>query len=360
MSKQAIIQDLLTTNDVGAILITSEQNRFWYTAFPSSLGYLLITKNRSYLFLDGRYITAAKESKTLQNVDELFLFKGDLFAQIKQILVEQKITRLGFESDWTIYQDYLTWTTKFEQIQLIPINTDRIRMIKDDQEIQALKKAGAITHEVFLEVLSYVRPGMTERMVATFVSDAFLRHGADKLSFDTIVASGVNGSKPHAVPSDKVIEPGELVTLDMGCYFQGYASDQTRTFLVGEEVNNPELLKVYDVVYQAQSLGISLLKPGVLCRDIHQEVDKFIATQGYEGYFTHGLGHGLGIEIHEEPYENPVGDVVLAPGMTLTVEPGIYLPGIGGVRIEDDFVITDQGAEALTNPLRELQKINLG
>ncbi|MCL8212859.1 M24 family metallopeptidase [Mesoplasma whartonense] len=357
MSKQAIIQNLLTTNGVEAILITSEQNRFWYTAFPSSLGYLLITKKGSYLFLDGRYITAARESKTLQNVNELFLFKGDLFAQIKQILVDQKVKSLGFESDWTIYQDYLTWTTKFNQIELIPVNTNRIRMIKDEKEIQALKKAAEITHKVFLEVLGYVRPGITERMVATFVSDAFLRNGADKLSFDTIVASGVNGSKPHAVPSDKVIEAGEFVTLDMGCYFQGYASDQTRTFLVGEHPSNPELLKVYDVVYQAQSLGISLLKPGVLCGDIHQEVDKFIASQGYQGYFTHGLGHGLGIEIHEEPYENPVGDVVLAPGMTLTVEPGIYLPGVGGVRIEDDFVITAQGAEALTTPLRELQKI---
>lgn len=357
MTKKENIQALLATNQLEALLIYSPQNRYWYSGFPSSLGYLLITKTKSYLFLDGRYITAARESKQLTNVDELIWFKGDLFDQIKTILTSQQVASLGFEADWTIYQDYQTWAHQLAGIKLVPVNTDKIRMVKDEQEVAHLKKACEITHEVFLDVLKFVKPGMTEKEVAVFVSDAFLKHGADKLSFDTIVASGVNGAKPHAVPSDKKIALGDFVTLDMGCYYQGYASDQTRTFLVGDQPTNPELLKIYDVVYQAQSLGISMLKEGVVAGEIHQAVAKFIAEQGYDGYFTHGLGHGLGIEIHEEPYENPSSKTILKAGMTVTVEPGIYVPGVGGVRIEDDFVITSTGATPLTVDLRTLQKV---
>ncbi|WP_237243880.1 M24 family metallopeptidase [Spiroplasma clarkii] len=195
---------------------------------------------------------------------------------------------------------------------------------------------------------------MTEVELARFVSDAFLKHGAEKLSFDTIVASGENGSKPHAVPTSRQMQIGDFVTLDMGCYFNGYASDQTRTFAIKNN-DNQKLQEIYQIVYDAQQLGIAAIKPGVTGQTIHKICFDHIAAQGYGEYFTHGTGHGLGIEIHEEPYNSNAGTKPLVPGMCVTVEPGIYIPGVGGVRIEDDILVTETGYEYLTTPLRELQ-----
>jgi Xaa-Pro aminopeptidase/Xaa-Pro dipeptidase len=229
-------------------------------------------------------------------------------------------------------------------------------MIKDQDELANLQKACDITNQVFEAVLEYAKPGISEKDLAIFVNKKFLDFGADKLSFDTIVASGVNGSKPHAVPTDKKLVAGELVTLDMGCFYNGYASDQTRTFQLGQELN-PQLTKIYQTVYDAQSLGISMVKPGIEAKKIHQAVAKYIAEQGFEGYFNHGLGHGYGLEIHEEPYVSVAGNEILKPGMTITIEPGIYIPQLGGVRIEDDLVVTENGYQILTSSIRELQKI---
>ncbi|ATG97471.1 M24 family metallopeptidase [Mesoplasma lactucae] len=355
MNKKEIINNLLKENNLDAMMLYSEQNRYWYSQFHSSLGYIFITKNKSYLLLDGRYITAARESKELENIDEIIWFKGDLNKLITDILKQDEVKKIGFESDWVLYRDYQGYKQALKDFEWLPVNTDKIRMIKDEREISYIKKACDITNEVFMDVLRFVQPKMTEQEISIFVSDSFLKHGADKLSFDTIVASGENGSKPHAVPTNRVIKKGDFVTLDMGCYYKGYASDQTRTFLVGEK-GTEEMQKIYDTVYQAQSLGISLLKPGAICSDIHNTVAKFIADAGYEGYFNHGLGHGLGIEIHEEPYENPSCRELLKEGMTITVEPGIYIPSVGGVRIEDDFVITKTGSERLTSSPRELMR----
>jgi len=356
MHKKNEIQQIMEKNQLDAVLLYSDQNRYWYSNFRSSLGFLVITKSKSYLLLDGRYITAARESKNLTNIDELLTFQGNLWKMLEDILDKENVKKIGFEADWVIYNFAQGLQKNLPNQEWVGVDTSKVRMIKDADELASLQKACDITNEVFEAVLKETKPGMTEKELAIFVNNKFLEFGAEKLSFDTIVASGVNGSKPHAVPTDKKMVAGELVTLDMGCYYNGYASDQTRTFQLGTEID-PKMQDIYQTVYDAQSLGISLVRPGVKGKDIHDAVLNYINDHGYKGYFTHGLGHGYGIEIHEEPYVSPGGDEVLRPGMTITIEPGIYIPDLGGVRIEDDLVVTENGYELLTSSIRELQII---
>lgn len=353
MNKQTMMLELMKTNKIDAMLLHSTENRYWYSRFNSSMGYLLITHQGSYLFLDGRYITAARNKSDLQNIDELKPFNNNLWTDMQTILQADGVKTLGFEEDWIIYNQYSQFVKIFKDQTLVPVNCGQMRMIKDDWEIAQIQKACDITNLVFEDVLKYVKPGMTEKDLARFVSDRFFAHGADKLSFDTIVASGVNGSMPHAVPSDKQMAVGELVTLDMGCFYNGYCSDQTRTFALGL-IKDPKLIEIYETVYAAQSLGLELVKAGANAGQIHQKVAQYIADQGYGPYFDHGLGHGIGVQIHEEPYESPKSQTILQPNMTITVEPGIYIPGIGGVRIEDDVIVTKDGYKQLTTSPREL------
>ncbi|UWD35222.1 Xaa-Pro peptidase family protein [Mycoplasma cottewii] len=357
MNKHEIIVDLLNKNDADAILLYSPENRYWFSRFHSSLGYLLITKKSSHLFLDGRYITAARESKIINKDVELYHFSSNLKDDLNKILKDNNVKKLAFEADWIFYKQYELFRDKFfNDVELVPVDCSKMRMIKDSWEIANIKKACDITDQVFQAILDYVKPGMTEKQLQRFVDDKFLEFGADKISFDTIIASGVNGSKPHAVPSDKVIQNNELITIDMGCFYNGYCSDQTRTIAIGEV--DSKLAEIYDIVYEAQSLGISLVKAGVNAGDIHRQVHQFIDSKGYGKYFDHGLGHGIGVEIHEEPGVGSTGQVILQENMTITVEPGIYIPGLGGVRIEDDVLVTKDGCEMLTSSPRTLIKLD--
>ncbi|QGS52118.1 aminopeptidase P family protein [Spiroplasma tabanidicola] len=350
--KKELLNKILEETNSDAILLYSPQNRYWFSRFPSSLGYLLYTKQKSYLYLDGRYITAARESEMLINIDELETYRN-VFDLLNKKIKENNVKKLLIESDWVYLNEAEIFKKRLEA-EVEGYNFSRVRMVKDEWEVAQVRKACDITHQVFLDVLEFVKPGMKETDLARFVSDSFLKHGAQKLSFDTIVASGENGSKPHAVPSERVLKEGDFVTLDMGCYFNGYASDQTRTFALGND-NNAKLKEIYDIVYNSQQAGIDAIKPGVLGAEIHKICFDYIENKGYGEYFTHGTGHGLGIEIHEAPNNSSADKTPLAPGMCVTVEPGIYIPGIGGVRIEDDILVTEEGHDYLTTPLRELQ-----
>ncbi|KAF5306455.1 hypothetical protein FQR65_LT18575 [Abscondita terminalis] len=286
---------------------------------------------------NGRYITAAREKQKkglLTNIDEILEF-GPVFNILNAICEKEGIKKIGFE---------------------IPINTYRIRMIKDDYEISKIQKACDITNEVFNDILKFIKVGMTELEVARFVSDSFLKYGAQKLSFDTIVASGIRGSMPHARPSDKKIQDGDLVTIDMGCVYEGFCSDQTRTILMGSAIDKKQE-EIYKIILDAQQAGIDKVRPGINAADIHKTCFDYIESKGYGPYFTHGTGHGLGIQIHEEPYASSAGEVILEPGMVITVEPGIYIPEFGGVRIEDDILVTEQGHKALTSSDRKLLSV---
>ncbi|AHI53089.1 aminopeptidase P family protein [Spiroplasma culicicola] len=350
--KKELLNKVLEELNADAILLYSPQNRYWFSRFNSSLGYVLYTKEKSYLFVDGRYITAARESDMLTNIDEIIEF-GPVYKLINEKIKQLNIKTVVFESDWIFVAQQQSFEKNLEAT-MVTYNFEAIRMIKDEWEVAQIKKACDITHQVFLEVLEFTKPGMSELEIARFVSDSFLKNGASKLSFDTIVASGPNGSKPHAVPTDRKVQLGDFITLDMGCYYNGYCSDQTRTFVLGND-DNQKLKEIYQIVYEAQTLGIEAIKPGVDCLTIHKICYDYIESKGYGQYFTHGTGHGLGIEIHEEPYNSAAGNKTLAPGMCVTVEPGIYIPSIGGVRIEDDILVTNDGYQYLTTPFRELQ-----
>ncbi|QHX35780.1 Xaa-Pro dipeptidase [Spiroplasma sp. TIUS-1] len=350
--KKDILNNLMNDNGADAVLLHSPQNRLWFTRFSSSLGYVLFSKNKTYLLIDGRYHTMAIESKELINVDEI-INMNNASKQINELIQKLNIKKMIIESDWVYVNQFDSWSKIFKA-KLIKTDTSKIRMIKDQWEIDQIRKACDITNLVFEKVLKNIKIGMSELEIARFVSNQFLELGAQKLSFDTIVASGeMNGSMPHATPSNRTIKEGDFVTLDMGCYVNGYCSDQTRTFAIGETIN-PKLIDIYQTVLESQQKGISALKEGISSGDIHKICFDYIESKGYGEYFTHGTGHGLGIEIHEEPYNAKNQTEILRAGMTVTVEPGIYIPGLGGVRIEDDLLVTKDGFEYLTTARREL------
>ena len=225
-------------------------------------------------------------------------------------------------------------------------------MVKEAGEIDKIKKACGITDKVFEKLLGIIKPGMKEKDVSAEISYWHKLYGADKDSFDPIVASGWRGALPHGAASDKVIEAGEMVTLDFGCYYDGFASDLTRTISVG----NPgdEMKKIYDTVLLAQTAAIDAAKEGVTTKELDSIARNIINNAGYEGKFGHGLGHGLGIEVHEMPSVSQRMDISIPANVVVTIEPGIYIEGLGGVRIEDDIMITSGGCEVFNKSPKEL------
>ncbi len=231
----------------------------------------------------------------------------------------------------------------------------QLRMIKDAGEIAAMRRAIAITEGALEDVVAAVRAGLTERQIANELTRALLRHGAEALAFEPLIQSGPNSALPHAIAGERVIQAGEILLLDFGATLDGYNSDMTRTFVVGAP--SPEVRKIYELVKQANAAGRAAAQPGAAGQDVDRAARKVIAGAGYGQYFTHRTGHGLGLEEHEPPYMVEGNTVPLEVGNTFTVEPGIYVPGLGGVRIEDDMLITPAGSESLTTSDRELRII---
>jgi Xaa-Pro dipeptidase len=221
-----------------------------------------------------------------------------------------------------------------------------LRMIKDREEIEHMRQAIRITEQALQEVADVIQPGRADLEIATELKTAFLRAGAQRMSFEPIVVAGPESASPHAVPSGRLIELGDLVVIDCGVTYQGYVADITRTFAVGPIA--PQLERVYEIVKEANAAGRAAVRPGVSAQEVDQVARQVIAEAGYGEYFTHRTGHGLGLEVHEPPYIVEGNKELLQPGMTFTIEPGIYLPGQGGVRIEDDVLVTPQSVETLT------------
>ncbi|MBW3059078.1 aminopeptidase P family protein [Spiroplasma poulsonii] len=354
LNKQAQLEQYLKKHQVDGILFHSTVNRFWFSEFESSEGYLLFTKNELILYLDGRYITAGKkQAKNVTNVQEMTTNNaGGFFGMLQNDLTKNKVKVLAFESDYLTYLTYQNLAVSLATIELKPVDFSELRTIKSNQEINVLKQACAIGDIAINNVIKNIKPGMTERQVEQIIINSFIEEGADKPSFDTIVASGWRGALPHGRATDKVIENNELITIDFGCIYNGYCSDTTRTIGLGKP--SPQMLEIFDVVYQAQKQGIEAIKPGVSTATIDKICRDYITSKGYGQYFTHLTGHGVGIEIHEFPRVSPFCNVPLEPGMIITVEPGIYIPDVGGVRIEDDILVTENGYELLTEAKRDL------
>ena len=341
----------LKDRGLDAMLITSEPGEFYAVGFHGE-GVALITPDKTWYYTDSRYIEAAQQ--LISGAEVAMLPSGKRYRELVRDLVKENgAARLGFEEQYMSVADHTIWTGNVEA-EFIPASEllTELRAVKDADELAAMKEAQRITDEALLEILNFLKPGLTEQEVAARLTYIMARKGAERNSFDPIVACGPNGSKPHAVPGPNLIEKGQFVTMDFGCVVGGYCSDMTRTVAIGQPTEEMEL--VYNTVLKAQLAGIAVARAGVTGKEVHQAGAKVIADAGYGDYFGHGFGHSLGIEIHEDPGFHTRNDKPIPAGALLSAEPGIYLPGRFGVRIEDVIMLTEGGCIDITRSPKQL------
>lgn len=349
------IRDRLIAGDAQkAIMVYSERNRRYFTEFPSDAGALLITAEGAYLLQDFRYEEAASYTAKNCTVVGFKNFKEKLC----EILEEQGVKQVYMEIAKLSVADARTFEKAFNEKGIEAVLDETLdkairdqRMIKSPEEVKKIEAAQAITDAAFEHILPYIKEGVTERELALEI-EFFMRHnGAEGVAFDLIVAAGKNGSQCHAVPSGNTVQKGDFITMDTGALLDGYHSDMTRTVALGKV--SDEQRKVYETVLRAQLAVIAGVKPGMICKDV-DKIARDIIEKDYPGTFGHGLGHGVGFEIHEWPAFSSRDETVVAEGMVITDEPGIYLPAKYGVRIEDMLLITEDGCRSLTKSPKEL------
>ena len=345
-------QSLLETGEVDALLLTSVYNRLYAAQYRVAEGVAVVTREGAYYFTDSRYIEAAE--KNLKGFTVRMTHPGSSeIERINEVIGEHTIKKLGFEENDMTYGDYLRYNEALHAV-LVPMQAkiDAFRATKEPWEIELMRKAQAITDQTFSELCKIIQAGMTEKELEAELLYRLYKHGAEGPSFDPIVVSGPNTSLPHGVPGERKLEFGDFITMDFGCIYGGYCSDMTRTVALG--FVSEEMDKVYKTVLKAQLAGNAATKAGVAGRDIDGTARKVIADAGYGDYFGHGYGHSLGILIHEAPNANTRNDQPMPAGAVVSAEPGIYLPGKFGVRIEDVTVITETGCEVLTKSPKNL------
>ncbi len=338
--------------EIDGFLITNLKNLYYLSGFDGE-GLALITnkgnEGKNYLITDSRYTEQAqKESPDFIILTDKPNKKNAQILSLKKILVKSKIKKIAFESNNLSYADFKKYSDSFDSIEFIPTENiiEQIRMIKDKEEIIKMKKAAQITTESLKDLFKTIEPGIRELDIASELAYTMRKKGAQKESFDIIVVSGERSSLVHGKPSEKKIDQGELIIIDVGANYQNYNSDITRTIIMGKEKKKQK--DMYSIVLEAQEKALEFLKPGVKCKEVESIARDIIVKKGYGKYFSHGLGHGVGLDIHEFPWVSFRDDTVLLPGMVVTIEPGIYLPEVGGVRIEDSVLITEEGNEVLT------------
>ncbi|MBZ0270707.1 aminopeptidase P family protein [bacterium] len=329
---------------VDALLVWNLANVRWLSGFTGTEASIVIGRDKAFFLTDGRYETqAADEAPDFER-----RISFDKIALIEKALSECGARRVGFEDETITVGRLAALRDAAGDVEFVRLGdkVDGLRLRKDAREIAIMRRAAWAAEVGFEAAKAALRPGVSESEIALVLETAMRRAGATRPSFDTIVASGGRGALPHGVASGKIIAEGELVVIDFGCVVDGYCSDQTMTIGVGEV--EPEARRVYEIVRVAQQAAIDAIRPGVLLRDVDRVARESIAAAGFGDKFTHGLGHGVGIEIHEGPRLTSRSEAVAEPGMVVTVEPGVYLPGRFGVRIEDTVVITESGCDRLT------------
>lgn len=350
MEKIERLRSNFSTLGIDGMLITSPYNRRYMANFTGTAGVVLISADKAQFITDFRYVEQA--SKQCQGF-EIIKFSSSIPQEVAQQVKKLGIKKLGFEEDFVTFSSHNTFKSEIAA-DLIPVSgvIEKLRLIKTDSEIKILKVAADIADAAFKHILDFLHPGLTELEVSNELEFFMRKAGATSSSFDTIVASGHRSALPHGVASDKVIEAGDFVTLDYGAYYNGYVSDITRTVAVGKP--DEKLKEIYEIVLESQLRGMNGFKPGMTGKEADALTRDYIAEKGYGEYFGHSTGHGIGLEVHEGPALSAKSDFILEPGMVVTCEPGIYIPGLGGVRIEDDTLITTGGNEALTHSTKEL------
>lgn len=344
------LRALLAEHEIDAFVTSSPANRLYLTGFTGSAGTVVVGREEAYFLTDFRYVEQAKAQApafTLVRYD-------DPVESLGEVLSDMGAKRVAYESEHLSVASFQRMQEKIKDVTWKPVRrwVERLRAVKEPAELEAIQRAVDLADRAFDYIIQRLK-GRTEREVALDLEFFMRKEGAWKLAFDSIIASGPNGALPHARPSDRVIEEGDLVTLDFGCVLDGYCSDMTRTVAVGK--SDERQREIYRLVLEAQETGVAAVRPGKTGKEVDAEARRVIADAGYGDYFGHGLGHGVGIEVHEAP---PVlskrGEDPLEAGMVTSVEPGIYIPGWGGIRIEDLVVVTDDGCRVLTRSPKEL------
>ena len=350
--RTAKLRAALAQRELSAMLLCSVENRRYLTSFKSSYGAVLITQKSAHFFTDSRYLEAAKLVCADFEVS-LVTREKPLLSCIKEILAAENICKIGAEEKSLSHEQWLFYEQNLEA-SLLPSQDilESLRAVKDAGEIESIKAAQRIAEAALVDTLPLIKPGVSEREIAAELSYKMLRLGSEGDSFPPICVTGSKSSLPHGTPGSEKISPGDFLTMDFGCIKNGYCSDMTRTVALGRVTD--EMRRVYETVLRAQLAGISAAKAGVTGTAVHSAGAKIIESAGYGEFFGHGFGHSLGLEIHENPSASPASTAPLPEGAVITAEPGIYLPGRFGVRIEDMILITKDGCENLTKAPKEL------
>lgn len=332
------------------LLVSAMPNIRYYTGFSGSDGLLVLTHHDCWLLVDGRYVTQAREQAP---ECEVICYRKKTDA-VRSLVLESALHRIGFESERMTFATHAELVAEMPGVDFVPVSSelDALRQCKDATERTLLAATAKLASAALVETLSCVQPGTRESDVALALEVAMKRAGAEACAFDFIVASGERGALPHGRASHKLIAAGELVTIDYGAVCSGYFSDETVTIAVGSV--DARQREIYEAVREAHDLAIAATRPGVPLADLDAIARNHIASRGFGDYFSHGLGHGVGLEIHEKPAVNATSTALAEDGMVITIEPGIYIPGLGGVRIEDTVIVTASGCELLTQVNKEL------
>jgi Xaa-Pro aminopeptidase/Xaa-Pro dipeptidase len=339
------VQEKLKLHHIEAVLITRPENRRYLSGFTGSSGALVITEKEKYFLTDFRYLIQVRAECPDWQVVQV---KESLFSALHELLAEIKVNVLGCEGDFLTYQQFIDLQNKLAGRTLTPLSEfiEELREVKDEAEIKALKKAAALTTQAFNYILNYLQVGKTEKEISLALEFFMRSAGGSAPGFELIVASGPNSARPHGTATDKPLNEGDLVVIDFGCGYNGYYADFTRTVVLGEPTARQK--EIYQLVLKAQKTGLLSLKSGIKAKEVDGEVRQVIEAHGWGGNFGHSTGHGVGLAVHESPALAKDNETILKPGMVVTVEPGIYLPDWGGVRIEDMVLVEEEGCRLLT------------
>lgn len=345
--------------DIDALMVTNPVNQRYLTGLVMSDAELIVTPSGSALFVDSRYFLEAQESR-LPFALEVVQF-ADKYQLIPGWLSDHNLHRVGVEADFVAYHNFVSWQEKISG-KLFPCRNiiENIRMRKDETEVKLIRKSIAIVAEIIKKIPDLLNnfSQITERDLSVEIDYLMKKTGAERTAFDTIVASGERAAMPHALPTGRKLRAGEVVLIDLGAVFEGYHSDLTRTFSLGEE--SEEVKGLFQILKSAQQAAIDHIRPGVMAKEVDAAARQVIEQAGYGQFFGHGTGHGVGLEIHELPRLSPPSETVLEEGMIFTIEPGIYLPGRLGLRLEDMVLVSQQGSQILTQAIPREMGLILG
>ncbi len=345
------VQTLLKSIEADAVYITSPENMRYYSGFTGGEGALILRPDARLLLTDSRYLLqAAQEAPDFTVVDITKTKPADCLSAYHPAAI-------GFEEEFVSAKGYQALCAAMPECRFLGVDRTMLmqRAAKDDRELMLTRKAAALADEAFSRVLPLIKPGVSELDLALELEWVMRKGGASAPSFPIICASGKRSAMPHGTATPKKLAAGDFVTMDFGCFYEGYASDMTRTVVLGRA--STEQKKIYETVLAAQEAALAMIGAGVVCKDADAAARDVITAAGYGSCFGHALGHGTGLLIHEQPVLSPRSETVLAAGMMVTVEPGIYVENLGGVRIEDLVVITDKGCENLTHSEKALLEL---